>query len=241
MIEINCQTQEIKALSDQIFRVRLAPKQGEVFAFKGGQYLYLLMPDGKRIPLSIASAEQERRFVELHIRLIPGHQLAADMLALFRQAKNIHIEGPYGRCYLKDPSVATVIIAGGTGFSPMKSLLESAFNNGEQGMFSLYLGVQTAKELYQTPMVESWTVTSPQFRYIPVVNQPDDTWQGARGFPHLVALQDHAQALGECQFIISGSGPMVMKVYQDLLDAGVDKARIFSDMLDIKRDLGELD
>jgi len=101
MNELNCKTLEIKKLTEQIHRVRIQPVEGKIFDFKGGQYLYLLMPDGKRIPLSIASAPEETRFIELHIRLIPGHDLAADMLKLFKTAKQIHIEGYLRPCLLQ--------------------------------------------------------------------------------------------------------------------------------------------
>lgn len=240
MNELNCRTQKIDQLSAQIYRVRLVPKDKPLFDFKGGQYLYLLMSDGKRIPLSIASPPEEKSYLELHIRLIPGHQLAADMLNLFKTAKNIHIEGPYGQCFLQENSRQVVIIAGGTGFSPMKSLFESALSSKDNNRhFRLYLGAESPTELYQTALIEPWKHHQ-QLTYIPVVTQSEEDWNGATGFPHEVAISDLAETLNQCDFYISGSPNMVMNVYQALLDKGVSKACIFSDMLDIKRELGEI-
>jgi len=243
MNELSCTKLDIKKLTEQIFRVRIQPLAGEIFDFKGGQYLYLLMPDGKRIPLSIASPPEQKKYIELHIRLIPGHELAADMLHLFETAKRIHIEGPYGSCFLNQSADVNpndiVIIAGGTGFSPMKSLLESALAQADKRKLSLYLGVQKAEELYQTELVNSWDLESCGFTYIPVVAEADKGWKGAVGYPHQIALTDIGQTVAKLDFYISGSEKMVMNVYKALLDAGADKECIYSDILDIKREMGE--
>lgn len=239
MIELNCKTLEVTALTEQIHRVRLEPLEGELFNYKGGQYLYLLMPDGKRIPLSIASAPEQNDFIELHIRLIPGHELAANMLQLFKTANKIHIEGPYGQCFLKESKNDVVVIAGGTGFSPMKSLLESAFAKKVKRNFSLYLGAQKSSELYQTNLVENWQTDATPFNYIPVIADVENDWEGAVGFPHQIAIADLGDKVSQYDFYISGSEMMVMNVYQALLDAGADKQNIYSDILDIKREMGE--
>lgn len=239
MNELNCTTLEVKAFTEQIHRVRLKALEGKLFDFKGGQYLYLLMPDGKRIPLSIASAPEQKDYIELHIRLIPGHELAADMLQLFKTAKKIHIEGPYGQCFLRESQNDVVIIAGGTGFSPMKSLLESAFAQTINKKFSLYLGAQKSNELYQTTLVNAWDVKATLFKYVPVVSEADKTWNGAVGFPHEIALKDLFDTINQHDFYISGSEMMVMNVYQALLKAGAEKQNIYSDILDIKREMGE--
>ncbi|TQV89236.1 NAD(P)H-flavin reductase [Aliikangiella coralliicola] len=240
MNELNCTTTEIKQLTDQIYRIRIQPEKGNLFEFKGGQYLYLLMPDGKRIPLSIASAPEQKAFIELHIRLIPGHDLAADMLNLFKTATRLHIEGPYGECFLKQGDKDLVIIAGGTGFSPMKSLLESALAQGTSRKLSLYLGAQASSDLYQSEIINEWNHGQCQFTYIPVVSETDKNWTGETGFPHEVALAQLGEKSSECEFYVSGSEAMVMNVYQSLVKAGVPKDQIHSDILDIKREMGQL-
>ena len=239
MKELNCKTLEIKKLTEQIHRVRLQAVEGELFDFKGGQYLYLLMADGKRIPLSIASAPEQKAYVELHIRLIPGHELAADMLQLFKTASKIHIEGPYGQCFLKESENDVVVIAGGTGFSPIKSLIESAFKQNTKRRFTLYLGAQKSNELYQTALVNDWQFDKERFNYVPVIADKEEHWEGATGYPHQVALVDMGANIKQNDFYISGSEMMVMNVYQSLLDAGANKDSIYSDILDIKREMGE--
>ncbi|MCW9018430.1 MAG: FAD-binding oxidoreductase [Kangiellaceae bacterium] len=238
MNELNCVTHDISKLTEEIHRIRIAPESCELFDFQGGQYLYLLMPDGKRIPLSIASAAQEKSYLELHIRLIEGHQLAADMIELFQTAKRIHIEGPYGKCFLTEGERPVVIIAGGTGFSPMKSLLESQFAKNSKRSLALYLGVEKEQDLYQADIIANWP-NSANFSFVPVVNKPGNDWQGETGFPHDVAIRKCQDTLSDTEFFVSGSEPMVMSVYQSLLDKGVPKIQIHSDILDIKREMGK--
>ncbi len=235
MKELDCKTLEINALTEQIYQIRLQPNKGKIFNFKGGQYLYLLMADGKRIPLSIASPPEEKKFIELHIRLIPGHELAAKMLELFRSASKIHIDGPYGQCVLRNNKRDVIIIAGGTGFSPMKSLLESALDQSTNRNFSLYLGAQKSNELYQSELISRWS-RNLHFKYIPVINEKEANWDGAVGFPHQIALSQLTKKISGYDFYISGSELMVMSVYRELIDSGADKKQIFSDILDIKRE-----
>jgi len=88
-------------------------------------------------------------------------------------------------------------------------------------------------------LIESWKTDNFQFNYIPVINEIDDGWHGAVGFPHQVALAELGDKIKRCDFYISGSLAMVMNVYQDLLDAGATEKNIFSDILDIRREMRE--
>ena len=238
---IKFKTLEVKALTEQIHRVRLSPIEGDVFEFKGGQYLFLHLPDGKKIPLSIASAPEQKNYIELHIRSMHAESLAAEMLNLFQTADVLEIDAPHGNCTLRDGSNPVIIIAGGTGFSPMKSLLESAFIGAAGREFSLYLGAHTKEEIYQSPIIEGWQTNQVTFKYTPVVFESDQSWNGASGYPHEVAIVDYDDRLPECDIFISGSEPMVMNVYKALTEKGVPPDQIYSDILDIKRASGEIE
>lgn len=241
MKKVNCKTFDIAQLNDQIYRVRIEPIEGDLFDFRGGQYLILNMPDGKSVPLSIASAPEEKSFIELHLRLVAGHSLAEEMVQLFKTADSFSIEGAFGDCYLNESDRKLVIIAGGTGFSPMKSLIESAFIQKTSRDIALYLGAQMVSDLYQNELIEQWQVNNKQFEYTPVISGNDQQWSGETGFPHEPAIKDHLESLDANDYYISGSEPMVMAVYQALLDNGVNKNNIFSDMLSIKRERGEIE
>ncbi len=239
MSVISCNTSDITQLNEQIYRIRFKP-QVEL-KFKGGQYLLLLMPDGRKIPLSIASAPEEKAFVELHIRLTSDVGLPAEMLSVFQSSEPFQIDAPHGRCFLNEKSKNdVVIIAGGTGFSPMKSLIESFIANAIPRNISLYLGAQSSQDLYLQSLAEKLSRENENFQFIPVINQAEPEWSGHTGYPHEIALKQLQQSDKEHDFYIGGSEAMVMAVYKALKQAGVSSDRIFSDILDIKRDLGEV-
>ncbi len=235
-----CETVDVHPLNDQIFRVRVRIADGSNLVFKGGQYIVLHMPDGKRVPLSIASAPQES-FVELHIRLIEGHSLAQDMIDLFNNAENFQIEGPCGGCFLNDNHRDIIIIAGGTGFSPMKSLIECAFASQNERQIQLYLGAQVFSDLYQHELIKQWELDYDNFSYVPVISGDDSNWQGITGFPHTSAIQQNKDTLSKNDFYISGSELMVTSVYNELISNAVNKSQIHSDILNIKRESGEIE
>ncbi|MCF6193263.1 MAG: FAD-binding oxidoreductase [Kangiellaceae bacterium] len=236
-----CKTVNVHSLNEQIFRVRFQLADGSSLNFKGGQYIVLHMPDGKKVPLSIASAPEEKAFVELHIRLVEGHSLAQDMIDLFKTADSFHLEGPCGGCFLNDSNRDLIIIAGGTGFSPMKSLIESAFAQKNERQIKLYLGAQIIGDLYQHELIKQWQTEYDNFSYVPVISGDDSSWQGERGFPHVSAIQQNKNDLRAKDFYISGSEPMVVAVYNELISKDVDKSQIHSDILNIKRENGEIE
>ncbi len=241
MTEFVCKTKDVVQLNEQIHRIRIVPNDERLFDFKGGQYIVLHMPDGKRVPLSIASAPEERGFIELHVRLVEGHPLATDMIELFKTADEFKLEGAYGGCYLNDSDRNLVIIAGGTGFSPMKSMIESAFAQQTNRKIELYLGAQVTSDLYQDELIKSWEQQYENFSYTPVISGEDENWHGARGFPHEPAMDCDEHELHAKDYYISGSGPMVAAIYKALVSKGVDKSQIHSDMLNIMREKGEID
>jgi CDP-4-dehydro-6-deoxyglucose reductase len=131
-----------------------------------------------------------------------------------------------------------VFIVGGTGFSPVKAMLESAFAQQDQREFHLFWGAQTPEDFYLKQLVENWQQHHANFHFTPVVSGDDEKWTGARGLVHFEAIRKLSN-LSQFDFYISGSEAMVLAVYYDLLEKGAHKAHIFSDMLDIKRDMGE--
>lgn len=241
MTVYSCKTKDVIQLNDQIYRIRVIPEDIKLLDFKGGQYIILHMPDGKRVPLSIASSPEEKGFLELHIRLVKEYSLADEMIQLFKSTDNVEIEGVFGSCYLKDSQRNLVIIAGGTGFSPMKSLIESAFSNNCQRQIALYLGAQYMSDLYHHALINQWQTENGNFSYIPVISGDDEIWEGATGFPHEIAIEQGGASLTEKDFYVSGSEAMVMAVYRALTDKGVDALQIHSDILNIKRENGEIE
>jgi CDP-4-dehydro-6-deoxyglucose reductase len=225
-------------MGKDVYRVKLASEALSQVRYLGGQYLTLLSQGGHWIPFSIGNAPEEHSHLELHIRLIPGHALAEQILNRLRKTRKAHIQLPLGKCVLRDGERPVVFIVGGTGFSPVKAMLESAFAKQDTRQFHLFWGAQTQQDLYLKELVDGWQQQRDNFHFTPVVSGEDVHWQGARGLVHFEAIRQLSN-LSQYDFYISGSEAMVLAVYYDLLENGADKSQIYSDMLDIKRDMGE--
>ncbi|MDQ7050137.1 MAG: FAD-binding oxidoreductase [Enterobacterales bacterium] len=240
MKAFNCQVLGIEPLSDNIYQIRLISRNPEFYQFEAGQYLMLQMPQGDPVPLSIASPPQQKNYIELHLRLMPAPSLSAQILEYLQWNQVAIMLGPLGQCFLRNPDKQNIFIAGGTGYSPMKSMMESAFEADFCGSIHLFLGADQSSDLYHHQYLLDYTASEQNFRYTPVIAKPDNHWSGEIGFPHQLAINEYAKELTSKDFYIAGSEAMVMAVYNDLLNNGVSKSQIFSDILDIKRENGEL-
>ncbi|WMS85987.1 NAD(P)H-flavin reductase [Pleionea litopenaei] len=236
--EIFCQVESLDVLGKDVYRVKLVADELSQLTYQGGQYLTLQVDGGRWIPFSIGNAPEENSHVELHIRLLPGHELAEQIVEQLQQTKAAHVQIPMGQCVLRDSDRDVVCIVGGTGFSPIKAMLESAFAKQDRRNFHLYWGAQHSSDLYLDDLPKQWQSAFSNFNYVPVISGEQSDWLGETGFAHEPAINDLSD-LPNKDFYISGSPAMVMAVYQALLDNGVSKTQIFADMLDIKREMGE--
>ncbi|MCO7226540.1 FAD-binding oxidoreductase [Pleionea sp. CnH1-48] len=238
MQEIFCQVADIALLGQDVYRVKLTSDALATLDYQGGQYLTLQVEGGRWIPFSIGNAPEEISHLELHIRLIPGHDLAEHILDQLKTTKKAHVQVPMGQCVLRQSPRESVFIVGGTGFSPVKAMIESAFAQKDERAMHLFWGAQSEGDFYLKTLAEQWQQSYEHFHFTPVISGDDKSWQGATGLVHKAALAQLSNYT-QYDFYVSGSEAMVMAVYQDLLDVGVPKEQIYSDMLDIKREMGE--
>ncbi len=226
----------------EVFKVCLRLPENSRFSFTAGQYLHLLLDEQDKRPFSIASAPQALPIIELHIRQMPGNAFIEKVLNQLEQADSIGIEGPFGGSKISKPGKNPIcFIVGGTGFAPVKAILENLMAETSDQKLHLFWGARTAEELYLNQLPQSWQQDNSAFNYIPVIFEPDSSWQGTTGLVHKAAMEQLADSLLDHEIYIAGSVQMVLAVYQDLLAAGVAKTQIHADMLDILREQGELD
>ncbi|MEE4246910.1 MAG: NAD(P)H-flavin reductase [Kangiellaceae bacterium] len=237
MQELFCQVKELDLVGNDVYRVRLTPKGGDLPVFQAGQYLTLQVENGRWIPFSIGSAPENEDFIELHIRLMPGHELAEEIIERFKQTQQAHIQMPMGECVLRNNQRPIAFIVGGTGFSPIKAIIESAIAQNDKREKHLFWGAQTPSDFYLGDIAQQWQDEN-LVSYHPVVSGDDKNWTGATGLVHHNAIEFLTDPT-DYDFYISGSEAMVMAVYHDLLEHGASKTTIYSDMLDIKRAMGE--
>ncbi|MCL2875177.1 MAG: CDP-6-deoxy-delta-3,4-glucoseen reductase [Betaproteobacteria bacterium] len=209
--QIPCRVSRLERLAEDVMLVELQLPASEPFTFRAGQYVDFLLADGQRRSFSIANAPAKTGWLELHIRLIPGGHFTTHVFESMKLRDILRIEGPHGSFWLREKSNKPIVmLAGGTGFAPLKGLVEHAIHLGLERPIALYWGARVPSGLYLHEMAQSWQLILPTFRYISVVSDtcPDDAWAGRRGLVHEAVLADFAD-LSQHEVYICGAPPMI--------------------------------
>jgi NAD(P)H-flavin reductase len=142
----------------------------------------------------------------------------------------MRFEGPRGSFTLRDSMHPILFVAGATGFAPIKSIVEDAFQRGIQRPMRLYWGVRQRKDLYMLALCEQWQKEHPNFSVVPVVSEPTegDGWTGRTGLVHEAMLDDFADLSGH-EVYLCGSVKMVETAVPAFLAQGLGEDACFSD------------
>ncbi|HEY5718333.1 MAG TPA: NAD(P)H-flavin reductase [Motiliproteus sp.] len=229
-VKIQAHVIGVQALSAHSFEVQLdLPSTAE---FLAGQYLELILADGRAVPYSIASAPARLPRVELHILDQGAASLSRQVLDYLRSQEVVTLRMPSGSCVLQPERLGAeselVLIAAGSGFAQMKAIMEQVVAEGLSNPVHLYWGVKQADQLYGEALIQQWSATHPSFRYVPVVEQ-DDSWSGRRGYVHQAVLADFDR-LDRAEVFVCGSPVMVYAVEDDFLPQGLRQGHIHSDV-----------
>lgn len=227
--------EKLEQLTSTIYRAILSPPTNDSLEYRAGQYVELLHRDASPKPFSIANAPlSDDHQIELHIRYQPDNSYTAELLTEIQTSGQIRVKGPFGNCILRDePAYPILFVAGGTGFAPLKAVIEQALSTGMQRPIYLYWGARTKEDFYMHDLAERWAKHVPNFHYIPVLSDKSEhaNWQGRKGMVHEAVLQDHPY-LAENHIYISGPTEMVFAACHAFKLHGADRALIYSDMLD---------
>jgi CDP-4-dehydro-6-deoxyglucose reductase len=191
--------ERIERPADDVAVLFLKLPTGERLQFLAGQYIDILLKSGKRRSFSMANAPHGDQLIELHIRKSPGGTFSNFVFEEMKERAILRFEGPLGTFYVRGESDKPMIfVAGGTGFAPIKSMIESFFHHGEERPMVLYWGARSLKDLYMPQLPIQWQRDHPNFTFIPVLSDPlpGDAWQGRTGFVHQAVLDDFADLSG---------------------------------------------
>lgn len=173
-----------------VIRLRLPIGQRAIFA--AGQYLRVKMAGGDSRNYSMANAPHRNDEVELHIRQVPGGKFSQRILPNLAKGSSLEIELPYGEfCLSENVDVPAILLATGTGFAPIKSMIEHNIRSGSRRRLHLYWGANTEADLYMQEQPRSWAEKHDWFTFTPVVSMPSRDWAGRAGFVHSAVLQDY--------------------------------------------------
>lgn len=233
-----CRVTGMEKLAPDVMRLYLKLPAAERLQFLAGQYLDILLRDGGRRGFSIANAPHDDGHIELHIRHLPGGRFSDHVFARMKAKDLLRFQGPLGSFFLREASDRPILMmGGGTGFAPLKGMLEHAFHAGIQRPIHLYWGARGRRDLYLHDLPLSWSGTHAGFRYTPVLSdpQPEDAWDGRTGFVHDALVQDYPD-LSAHEVYMSGPPPMIKAAKLAFRAHGLPSDHLYYDSFEPARD-----
>ncbi|WP_414648217.1 2Fe-2S iron-sulfur cluster-binding protein [Dyella sp.] len=227
-------------LAPDVIGLHLQPVPGEPrLNWLPGQYLDVLLDEGRRRPFSIANGPQPEGTIELHVRHVAGGGFTSWVSEVLQEGDTLRIEAPLGTFVPREDSERPIVfMAGGTGFAPVKAILEHFLALGTRRSIDVYWGARSAADLYQRALGEQWAACTPGLRFHAVVSDPEQAaLAGMRaGLVHEAVLEDHPDLAG---FDVYMSGPpaMIDAGHKLFLDAGLPEDRLYYDSFDYAPDV----
>jgi CDP-4-dehydro-6-deoxyglucose reductase, E3 len=206
---------KMEKLADDVMIIYLKLPANERLQFLSGQYIDILQKEGKPRSFSLANAPHDDEFLELHIRNITGGSFTHHVFTEMKERDILRIKGPLGTFFLREDSDKPIIfVASGTGFAPIKGIIEHALQIGIQRPMHFYWGARTLADLYMLDKAQEWEKRG--IKFTPVLSEalPTDNWKGRTGFVHQAVMEDYADLSGH-QVYACGAPVVVEAAHRD--------------------------
>lgn len=225
-----CRVSTINTLCDDVKQVFLQLPKTQNFEFINGQYIDIILKDGQRRSFSVANSASEAQLegLELHVRLIPDGYFTPRIFNSMKARDVLRFEGPFGT-YIWQSTADTPIlmIATGTGFAPIKALIQQSLAENPEQQIHLFWGGRLIKDLYMLELVQQWEQDYPNFKFTPVLSQQQD-WDGAKGYVQDAVLATYDN-IAPFDVYASGSPVMIHSLRESLGQNGMKNDHFFFD------------
>lgn len=228
----------IKHIGKDVIQIIMSLSSSFRMQFFAGQYINFILDDGRRRSFSIANAPHEDKHIELHVRHIKGGEFTGEVFDNMKPGDIVRIEGPLGSFFLREDSDRPVILlAGGTGFAPIKGIVEHALNKNIKRDFHIYWGVKTFNDLYFHEQAMRWANENEHITYTPILDNLDldADWKGRTGYVHENVLQDFDDFSG-MEVYASGPPVMVYAARDTFVRHGMNPEHCYSDAFEFSND-----
>ena len=226
-----CRVERRELLAPDVMRLYLKLPNTERLQFLAGQYVDILLADGRRRGFSLANPPHADDLLELHVRHVPGGFFTDYVFNKMKDKALLRFQGPLGTFFLREDSPRPLIlIGGGTGFAPLKGMVEHAFHIGLDRPLHLYWGARAKVDLYLDELPRRWEGEYPNFRYTPVLSEPhpEDSWEGRTGWVHEAVAADYPDLSGYDVYM-SGPPPMIEAAKLVFVAQGLPADQLFYD------------
>jgi len=235
-----CRVQKMERVAGDVVVLQLKLPANERLEFLAGQFLDFLLRDGSRRSFSMGNPPHAGDFLELHVRHVAGGQFTDHVFGKMKERDILRFEGPLGTFFLREDSGKPIVfVASGTGFAPIKAIIEHAFHAGIARPMTLYWGGRRPKDLYMDALARQWAAEHAGFKYLPVISDAlaDDQWTGRTGFVHRAVMEDFPD-LSACQVYACGVPVMVDAARRDFTTlCRLPEEEFFADSFTTQADL----
>ncbi len=243
---------QMEKLADDVMRLSLKLAEGQRLQYLAGQYVDILLKDNLRRSFSLSTSPLSDELLQLHIRHVPGGRFTDHVFGKMKEKDLIRFQGPFGMFFLREDSDVqgstnaardrksgaadrpAILVAGGTGFAPIKGILEYAFAKGITRPLHLYWGVRAKRDLYLSDLPQAWAREHSNFKFTPVLSgpRPEDHWDGRRGWVHEAVAVDYPD-LGRYEVYASGPPPMIDAIKDVAKKHGLPEDRLYYDSFEL--------
>jgi CDP-4-dehydro-6-deoxyglucose reductase, E3 len=242
--KLPCRIAAIEQKAPDVKVLQLQLPANEKLHYLAGQYVEIILRDGTRRSYSMGSAPHLAEKVELHIRHLPGGRFTDALFGLTQPAVKekdiLRFEGPMGTFFLREDSTKPIVyVASGTGFAPIKAIIEHSIHKSVTRPMVLYWGGRRPHDLYMHEQCLLWAKELPHFSYVPVVSDAvtEDAWAGRTGFVHQAVMQDLPD-LSQHQVYACGAPIVVDSARNDFTGrCGLPEDEFFADSFTSAADL----
>ncbi len=224
----------MKLLCHDVMGMTLELAPGQRMDCLPGQYLDVVIADNRFRSFSIANAVGDD--LEFHIRKVEDGEFTSRVFNEFKIGDILRLYGPLGTFFIRQEKQGPIImLAGGTGFAPIKALLEQLQQIHSQRPVTLYWGVRTVEDIYMKFWLEQFSQSNPWFNFSVVIFEADDTWSGRKGFVHQAIVDDYYDL---SDFVVYASGPpqMINAAKQNFTQKGLNPDNFYFDSFDYSVD-----
>ncbi|MCO1367044.1 FAD-binding oxidoreductase [Burkholderia multivorans] len=208
IVKTGARVTAVERVSGDVTILRLQLPAGSGFEFDAGQYVDVVLRDGTRRSYSMANAPSGSGEIELHIRAMPGGRFSQHVFQNLKQRDLLRIEGPFGSFTLRDTNAPVILLASGTGYAPIASMMRACGDQLSKRGATFYWGGRRKEDLYAMNEALAWAKSAPGLEFVPVLSDPDPAWQGRTGFVHEAVQRDHPD-LSEFEVYACGNPLMI--------------------------------
>ena len=226
-------------LAPEVMRIRIKLPNAQRLQFLAGQYLDILLPEGKRRAFSIASPPLSEDIIELHIRHVEGGGFTSWVFDELKEGDILRLEGPLGTFFTRNDKTdrPMILMGGGTGIAPLKSMIEDLLAHGDERPLHLFWGARRRNELYMHEQARQWAEQNGHIQYTSALSEPDDNKPDSfSGFVHQAVLEQYPELSG-VDIYMSGPPAMIDAGRTAFLENGAEQRRIVFDSFEFGLDV----